>query len=123
MTLRLQPNEHFGTALQRRLNSSDTIQMLSFKVSVTDELTEGPKWSSFSGYFGTFSKKKVLLMHEIVELPLDFWSVSSLAGPERAFATYYAAAMSRYLKDQAYAGNTIYDEDGVTPMKMGTDYQ
>ena len=123
MVLRLQPGNEFGTAFDRRLSFGDTIQMLSFKLSVTDELGEGPNWSAFSGYFGPFSKKKVLLMHEIVELPLDFWSVSSLGSPERAYATYYAGAMSRYLKDQAELGNTIYEEDGVTPMKMGTDYQ
>jgi hypothetical protein len=123
VTLRLQPGEEFGTALNRRLSFGDTIQMLSFKISVTDELGEGPQWSTYASYFGTFSKKKMLLMHEIVGLPLDFWSVSTLGSPERAYATYYAGAMSRYLKDQAENGNTIYEEDGVTPMKMGTDYQ
>jgi hypothetical protein len=31
--------------------------------------------------------------------------------------------MSRYLKEQVLAGNTIYEEDGVTQMKMAADFQ
>lgn len=123
MRLRLQPNQHFSTGVEKRLSLNDTIQALTFKVSVTDELNAGPNWSQYATYFGTFSKKKMLLMHDVVGIPLDFWSASSLPGEARAAATYYAAAMSRYLKEATLAGNTIYDEDGVTPMKMGADFQ
>lgn len=122
MKLRLQPNNDFGTSIEKRMSFNDTIQALTFKISVTDELNDGPSWSQYSPFFGTFSKKKMLLMNEIVDLPLNFWAASTLAGEGRAAATYYAAAMSRYLKEAALAGNTIYEEDGVTLMRMGADF-
>lgn len=123
MTLRLQPNQHFGTGVEKRLSLGDTIPALAFRISVTDELSQGPAWSQYAVFFGTFSKKKVLLMHDIVDLPLDFWASATFSSEAKSSATYYAAAMSRYLKEAALAGNTIYDEDGTTPMKMGADYQ
>ncbi|BAV06948.1 protein of unknown function [Filimonas lacunae] len=126
MTLHLVPNENFSTDIERRLEHSDkdTINIIQFRLSLSDMLTEGPDWNSYETYFGTFSEKKVRLMNQIVGLPLDFWAYGNgLSGADIANAVYYATSMSRYLSQQAAAGNTIYDEDGVTPMKMGTDYQ
>lgn len=88
MKLHLQPNQYFDTLLVTRLALGVPVPVLSFKISVTDELTQGPSWSTFSTFFGAFSKKKMLLMHDITGLPLDFWAVATVTGEQRAAATY-----------------------------------
>lgn len=125
MTLHLMPNENFATNLPFILaHSIDTIDVLHLHISLSDVLTAGPDWDIyFASYFGTFSEKKMRLMNEVVGLPLDFWATSSMNSAQVAAATYYATAMGRYLRQQALSGNVIYEADGITPMRMGDDYQ
>jgi hypothetical protein len=125
MTIRLQPNDNFNTDLPFMLaHDIDTIPVTSLYIRLSDILTAGADWDGFYGtYFGDFSEKKVRLMNEIVGLPLDFWIKPAYSSEQIAGATYYATAMGRYLRQQAMAGNIIYEEDGVTQMKMGTNYQ
>ncbi|WEK37536.1 MAG: DUF4843 domain-containing protein [Candidatus Pseudobacter hemicellulosilyticus] len=102
---------------------SDTVLMTSFRINLTDMLSAGPYWSMDYEYsFGTFSEKKVRLMNEIVGMPLDFWSRPATTNEQRATITYYGGFTARYLSDQAFAGNTILEADGVTPMKMGSRF-
>ena len=125
LILRLEPNEFFQADLQYRVYNTiarDTVNLLRFTISASDILEAGTYWNdSYAAFFGTFSVKKVKFIHELLGMPLDFWSVSP-DNQRRAAATYYASATSRYLGDQAAQGNIIYDEDG-TPMKMGPAYQ
>ena len=102
---------------------NDTVSAVSFKVTMSDELGAGPYWNSiFATYFGTFSVLKVQLMHQVVGMPLNFWvNLNNLN--LGAQAVYFAVTMSRYLKDQAAVGDTVYEADGVTPMAMGAAYQ
>lgn len=124
-TLQLQPDETFKTGIPYRINRyGDTVNALIVKIKFSDILSGGSNWASYAGYFGNFSEKKVMLMNQVVGLPLDFWAPGTTFDSEKmARATYYATTMSRYLKQQAAAGNTIYEADGVTPMIMGADYQ
>lgn len=126
LILRLQQSGDFQTDLQYRIMTTSTIDtsaMLTFTISMSDILTAGPYWDDvYSIYFGTFSLKKVMLIHDQLGMPLNFWSVASPTNQQRAQAIYYASLTSRYLADQANQGNIILDEDG-TPMKMGTTYQ
>lgn len=125
MTLHLMPNENFNTNLPFMMaHSIDTIDVVHLHITLSDVLTAGPDWDAFfAAYFGTFSEKKMRLMNVVVGLPLDFWATSSINSGQVAAATYYATAMGRYLQQQALNGNIIYEEDGVTPMRMGDDYQ
>lgn len=125
LTLQLQANETFYTAIPYRINRrDDTVNALIMKIRFSDILSGGTNWGSYSSYFGDFSEKKVKLMNEIVGLPLDFWAPGSAFDADKGTrAVYYATTMSRYLKQQAAAGNTIYEADGVTLMRMGADYQ
>jgi len=128
MRLHLVPNENFGTDIHRMPEHSytDTINIIQFRITLSDILTAGDDWDSYyADYFGTFSEKKVRLMNRVVALPLNFWAAGTggLSGEKIAYAVYYATTMARYLTTQAAAGNTIYDEDGVTPMRMGPNYQ
>jgi hypothetical protein len=123
LILRLEPNEFFKTSLPYRLVSTlaDTVNLLTFSMNMSDILAAGPFWTEYAGFFGTFSVKKVRLVHDLLGMPLDFWSVSP-NNERRASAIYYASSTARYLSDQAAQGNIIYDEDGK-PMKMGPAYQ
>jgi hypothetical protein len=124
--LRLQPNEFFKTGIEYKMYNTaapDTIDLLTFSITISDMLSAGPYWDSqYAPYFGAFSLKKVRFMHDLAGLPLDFWSVAEPNNQQRALATYYASVTSRYLIEQDQEGNTIYDEDG-SPMKMGPAYQ
>lgn len=125
----LTANSEFSTDLKRKIKDNgadpaDTINLLSFKVLVSDILAPGPSWGI--QYFGAFSIKKVRLMNEVAGMPLNFWSIANGITDfkeQSALASYYAAFMSRYLQDQALAGNIIYEQDGITRMRMGNAYQ
>ena len=126
LILRLQPNEDFNTELLYRvINNStiDTVSMVTFSLTATDILTAGPYWvDTYARYFGPFSLKKVKLMHDILGMPLDIWSVAAPTTAQRTTITYYASVMGHYLADEKNKGNLILDEDG-TAMKMGPAYQ
>lgn len=122
--LNLRANDNFNTDLQKWPVTGDTINTLTLKINVSDILLAGPYWTGvFAPYFGNFSVKKVQLMNQIVGMPLDFPINGIYSLTLSADASIYAITMSRYLKDQAAAGNTIYEADGVTPMTMGASYQ
>lgn len=124
-TLHLQPNENFDTELRSRSFERDTVNTLTLKITLTDMLVAGPEWDIYyARYFGAFSEKKMRLMNQVVGLPLDFWATEGgVTSTQIAEAIYYCTTMGRYLRQQAAAGNTIYEEDGVTPMLLGPDYQ
>lgn len=96
--------------------------LLHYKITVSDMFTPGPRWPGYSSYFGTFSKKKILLIHELSGLPIDFYTKPNSALTGVAEMQVIAVSISRYLADQKASGNTIYDEDG-SEMKMGAAYQ
>ncbi len=126
LILHLQPNDDFQTALVYRITGTsilDTTSMVTFTITTSDILNSGPDWTdTYAPYFGTFSLKKMELIHDLLGMPLNFWSTATMTSDQRVQAIYYATTMGRYLNDQASQGNTILDEDG-TPMKMGASYQ
>jgi len=129
LALRLQANDQFKTQLQIRsryandlsiIEPGDTSQMQTFKIILSDMLQAGPYWTNYSYYFGDFSEKKVRLMNQIIGMPLDFWSVDLYSSQlQQANTLYYGGFTYRYLSDQNYQGNTIFEADGITPMLMG----
>ncbi|HTJ13731.1 MAG TPA: DUF4843 domain-containing protein [Dinghuibacter sp.] len=123
LILHLHAGKDFSTGMPFIYNGSDTVSTLTFTIALSDQLTPGPYWTSvFTPYFGTFSVRKVQLMNQVVGMPLNFWvNLNNLN--LSAQASYFAITMSRYLKNQALAGDTIYEADGVTPMTMGAAYQ
>jgi hypothetical protein len=130
LKLRLKENDQFRTqiAYQSRnqydinyISPGDTISVQTFKIIVSDKLEAGPYWDNYHYYFGDFSEKKVRLMNQIIGMPLDWWSVDLyISQAQQANTTYYGGFTYRYLSDQAFAGNIIFEDDGVTPMSMGT---
>ena len=129
LLLRLNTNENFITDLKYKYSDisaslKDTIELTSFRLKISDMLVKGTLWDIFFFYyFGPYSEKKVRLMNQVAGMPLDFWSGSSLSADAFNKTPYYATVMGRYLREQAAAGNTIYESDGVTPMQMDPAYQ
>lgn len=129
-TLRLKANDQFKTQIKYRSRVStdfqfiapgDTSKTQTFKVLMSDQVQAGPYWDNYAYYFGDFSEKKVRLMNQIAGMPLDFWSVDLYSTSQhRANALYYGGVTFRYLSDQAYNGNPVFEADGVTPMTMGS---
>jgi hypothetical protein len=132
LLLTLQENDQFRTQFQFRpkqgnsqtnITYQDTILTTIFKVRMADMLAAGPWWDSYYIYhFGTFSEKKVRLMNQVAGMPLSLWSKYAETAQERSEVAYYGGFMARYLSDQAAAGNTILEDDGITPMKMADRY-
>ncbi len=133
LALRLKDNTQFKAQFSYRslvgndltvIPPGDTIQMETFKITLSDMLQAGPYWNEYDQYFGVFSEKKVRLMNQIAGMPLDFWSVDIYSSQQQqANSLYYGGFTYRYLSDQAYQGNTIFEADGVTPMTMGDYFQ
>jgi hypothetical protein len=133
LVLQLKENDQFRTQFPYRgrygndltnIAPTDTIQVETFKVNLSDMLQAGPYWSGYSYYFGDFSEKKVRLMNQVTGMPLDFWSVDSYSSTQQQANTlYYGGFMARYLSDQAYQGNIIFEADGITKMTMGGYFQ
>ncbi|WP_127126943.1 DUF4843 domain-containing protein [Pseudoflavitalea rhizosphaerae] len=132
LLLTLQENDQFKTQFkfrprqgnsQTNIRDQDTIRTTTFKVRMADMLAAGPYWDTYYfWHFGTFSEKKVRLMNQVAGMPLSLWSKLAETPQERSEIAYYGGFMARYLSDQAAAGNTILDEDGITPMKMADRY-
>ena len=120
--LDLHANSNFNTDIRHWVLGGDTFNILKFNVS--DILQAGPYWTSlFATYFGNFSVKKVRLLNTVAGMPLNFPINGIYDINLSADASLYAITTSRYLQDQASAGNTIYEDDGITPMTMGANYQ
>lgn len=127
--LQLMPTEQLKTQLLYRsgsaavqtftINADDTIRLDRFKMEVSDLLSEGPYWSSYSRFFGTFSEKKVTLLSQIAGMPLNFWSIPFSVSGQDSYALFYGGFMHRYLVDQAANGNPIFEADGITRLRMG----
>lgn len=114
--LELQPNEHFKTGMVDKVANATTGQKLShtrFKLKANDVLAKPSKW--IDAYMGTFTRKKLLLMSELLDIPVDALNQSATSVSQIIF---YAKYMQRYLNEKKAAGETIYEDDG-TEMAMG----
>ena len=126
LVLHLRPNESFNTALLYRvmgMSVFDTVSIITFAITTSDIMNSGPAWDdTYARFFGTFSLIKMRMIHDLLGMPLNFWSTATLTSAQTPQAIYYASTMGRYLNDQASQGNVILDEDGA-PMKMAAAYQ
>ena len=117
LVLQLEPNENFKTDMT--MDSLDAISgkpvyYTIFRVIMQDGLTKPWLWSQASYYFGTFSPKKLKLIHTVTGMPLDALSSYDYY----ANWTFWATMTNRYLLDQKAAGTPVLEDDG-TPMTMG----
>lgn len=118
--LELQPNEHFKTGMIDQVANATTGQKLShttFKLKANDVLTKPSRW--LDTYMGIFTRKKLLLLSELLDIPVDALNQTTTSISQVIF---YAKYMQRYLNEKKAAGETIYEDDG-TEMEMGPSAQ
>ncbi|WP_443937784.1 DUF4843 domain-containing protein [Pedobacter sp. MW01-1-1] len=110
--LNLESNENFENTLK-----DDAVNGLSktkYRFFVNDQIIRPIGWVDIC--FGVFSRKKLLLMSDVLGITPAYLNQKGLALGE---TLAYGRFMQRYLADQILAGNTIKEEDGRT-MSMGT---
>jgi hypothetical protein len=86
-------------------------------VILVDNRLNKPAKGWYDDFYGPFSTKKMLLLSELLELPVqELYTKITNADP--GATTFYANYLKTYLKDMEAAGTPVLEDDG-TPMKMG----
>jgi hypothetical protein len=119
LILHLEENDSFVTSMRDKLLSTTTGKKMSYvtyKVYVNDIIKKPSGWFDF--YLGTFSRKKLFLMVDVLSVEPSFF----IGTPSLGILLAYGKFMQRYLNEMKAAGKTIYEEDG-TEMIMGTEAQ
>jgi hypothetical protein len=114
LCIQLMENENFKTDLPQ-LFVPETKKYVSATVHtilVDDALARPRYW--LDGYLGPYSRKKYLLLCELLDVPVATLSNSISVGTLK----YYGNFMKIWLADEAAAGRIVYEEDGSV-MKMG----
>ncbi|QHS59342.1 DUF4843 domain-containing protein [Chitinophaga agri] len=111
LQLQIQPNQEFDTTLTQPRTKDSVVATATLTLFIDDQIAKPARW--LDGYLGTFSRKKILLICEQLQMTVnDFITIAV------AEAVYIGKAMQRYLNQQRDAGNIIYEENG-TEMIMG----
>jgi len=114
----LKENEHFSTEMRYKIltSSNKKISLINYRWFVNDIIKKPGRW--LDTYFGVFTRKKLLLMAEILGIEPAYLDTSVSI----AESTAYGKFMQRYLNDQKAAGKTVYEDDG-SEMIMGASVQ
>ncbi len=110
----LQENDQFSTLMNNKVNSSGKLHsFVTYRWFVNDIIKKPGRWQD--GYLGTFSRKKLFLMVDV--LGVDPARLDTSVSIAEVLA--YGSFMQRYLNDQRAIGNNILEEDGSV-MVMGS---
>jgi hypothetical protein len=112
-------NENFPVDMQYKITNQTTSQRLNFinyRWFINDIIKKPTRWLDF--YLGTFSRKKLNLMVEVLNVDPQYMDTNISIAETLAYGKF----MQRYLNEQKAAGNLILDEDGQ-PMNMGSAAQ
>src|SRR5690606_24229579 len=100
-------NEYFSTSMKDKVLNTNTGKIHSFvtyRWFVNDIIKRPGRW--LDGYLGTFTRKKLFLMVEVLGIDPAYLD-GSVSIPE---TLAYGKFMQRYLNEQRGAGNTILEE-------------
>jgi len=117
--LNLVENENFSIEMKDKVINAATGKRMSFikyKIIISDILKKPTRW--LDTYFGSFSRKKLFLICDYLNITPAYLDTSISVAEMNAFGKL----MQRYLNEQKAGGNIIYDEDG-TAMIMGVSVQ
>jgi len=124
ISLRLEPNDNFNTDIpvmkSKAENGKYTYELTHMEFKVDDItgvpfLWTDPPYNSFTpSYLGTFSRTKLLLMIEVMNIDPNLITVPPPAGQYFNLDYYFAwnAYMTTWLESEAAKGNYYYDEFG-----------
>ncbi|MGJ1430490.1 DUF4843 domain-containing protein [Sphingobacterium spiritivorum] len=112
-------NENFNTNMNFKvlnIAKKDTLFYTKSSLVVDDIISRPALWGD--GSLGTFSRKKMLLMVQVLNVDFEYMNTTMNAGEILAYGKF----MQRYLNEQKAAGNIIIDENNK-PMVMGRESQ
>ena len=114
--MELVENEDFTLPIRRWRNSStEYVDVTRHTVVISDKYVQLPGYRV--GYFGPFSEKKMKLILELGNMRLNDFN-AELPIP---LAKSLGQKLDRYLAQMAARGETVYEEDGKTPMTAGNN--
>lgn len=116
LKLDLKANEHFNPQIPIKINSNIKQDITSYSLSYDDMFpvphlwTTFPNKTAFIGYFGPYSKRKVELILEVLQLDPELL-YNPLTPPAVAQLINWSSYMKYWLNNQKANGNTQYDEN------------
>lgn len=120
LILKLQPNDYFGANVTEITPTNDYPRsVVRLRITISNTLVKPDIWNANQHVLGTYSRKKLTLMVQVLSLTLDrFFNNPYSSVQLETFAREFQA----YLNQQRVAGNVVMDEND-TPMVMGPDVQ
>ena len=121
LALQLEDNEYFKCYLSEYKNTNvyevegKIISGNLFAFSLSEMYTEPSYWSMFGGnFFGGWTAKKYIVVNSVCGLTLEDWDDAGLTGAKVSYGRFgfFAAAVQKYLQEQADAGTPELDSDG-----------
>ncbi len=121
LALRLEDNEYFKCYFPEYKNTNvyeavgEMISGNLFTFSLSEMYTEPSYWSMFGGnFFGVWTPKKYIVVNSVCGLTLKDWDDAGLTGAKVSYGRFgfFAAAVQKYLQEQADAGTPEVDSDG-----------
>lgn len=115
---KLKENENFNTAMiSKTISPTRTLSYIKYTVNVNDILAKPKRW--LDAYLGTFTRKKLFMVCDMLDTTPAYLDSQAGVGD----IVFYGQYMQRYLNQMDKDGKTIYEDDGITPMKMGPSVQ
>ena len=111
-------NENFSTEMKYRVLTATKKKnsLVNYRWFINDIIKKPGRW--LDGSFGVFTRKKLLLMAEILGIEPAYLDTSVSIAETYAYGKF----MQRYLNEERAAGRTIYEENG-SEMVMGAEVQ
>lgn len=117
VVLDLLSSDDFGTNWKTRAISGKTIKTTSTKILFNDIIKKPSKWQD--PYFGVFSRKKLFFICDFLAITPQYMDTDITPAEINALSKI----VQRHLNQLQAAGQTVYEDDGITIMKMGPSGQ
>mgnify|MGYP003312239992 CR=1 FL=1 len=116
LVVELVENEDFTLPIRRwRNSSSEYVDVTRHTIVISDKYVQLPGYRV--GHFGPFSEKKMKLILELGEMSLNDFNVELPVPLTKSLGQ----KLDRYLAQMSAKGETVYEEDGTTPMTAGNN--
>ena len=114
LVLELMENDEFTLPIKRWRNSStEYVNVVRHAIVISDKYVRLPGYRE--GHFGVFSEKKMRLILELTGMKLNDFNETLAVTLTKSIGQ----KLDRYLAEMKAKGETVYEEDGKTPMTAG----
>lgn len=114
LVVELVENEDFTLPIRLWRNSStEYVNVTRHTIVISDKYVQLPGYRT--GHFGPFSEKKMELILQLSGMSLNDFNVQLPVTLTKSLGQ----KLNRYLAEMRARGETVYEEDGVTPMTAG----